>query len=439
MHLIYSTRKEEHVLTSLYWVTKPDYRIAIARGFGTPQVGKGVDLTELELPILRDEIAFKNLDPAPDSHSRTIEPENSISTSTFLSATTDYEEASILNAYFRGSYGLSSFSAYLNKASEIRSSSRTEYVLVESTAEKDDFPHDAPQWKGKPSSEGIADPNERREQFLRQYGSHYITAQTYAFRIAIQGAIETIVQSEREEFGGAFKAWGLSGGLDTSHSSVLRKSNVSIRAEVTAGKILPKEYENSWILYSFDQITAWLEKLQKGVIQVTRAPTQARLTSFWTTLLPYPKSREVLKEMTGDLPTSPFGVPAGTILPWYPKSSDLRPDPRPDAGPNSTIIVAPNGWEICDGRNPNVPDLRGLFLIGAPGDVLGRRGGTLSHAHGGSASGGDPDAWSNANNFRAQGGHQVNATTGFSHSHPVVTDQQVHLPPHISVVYIMKL
>ncbi len=339
-----------------------------------------------------------------------------------------------LNAYFKASFGLSDFQAALNYARHSRQIEHTVYVIIESTGDDDTFEVDQIQWSREPNSEKIADPDERLRQCLITYGSHYIATLRYSLRISLRGALQSLDQSMVASFSAAYSSWGVSAGVDASAARALRQMNVQFAAEVVAGSIAPEQYANRWIMTSFDDIEDFLDKLRNGTITVTRAPIQAALTNYWGTLVGYPNTRQVLAFDPGQPPLAPFGVPQGTILPWWPNSADTQEKVDPTTGNIVRAIAPPNGWAICDGT-ANTPNLIGRFLAGVGSLAeVGRTGGRSSHAHGGTTK----DVYTADGPYNV-GDRQPPGCVGLSHKHYIDTDGADHTPPFVGLLYIMKL
>lgn len=136
-----------------------------------------------------------------------------------------------------------------------------------------------------------------------------------------------------------------------------------------------------------------------------------------------------------------FGAfPKGVILPWYAKSGSF-----------------PMGWAICDGSN-GTPDLRHRFLIGV-GNMsdVGQTTGQDSHTHGVSKIGVSvsgttlkaQDPGSNADAWHSDGMSRGGApqTSGLDHTHAFSgsggtsgnTDPASHIPPSVTVLYMMRV
>lgn len=98
-------------------------------------------------------------------------------------------------------------------------------------------------------------------------------------------------------------------------------------------------------------------------------------------------------------------IPRGIILPWYSNSN-----------------AVPRGWHLCDGAN-GTPDLRGRFLRGGDATEAMSAGGSENHQHKVAKDGG-----------RDGRGFNVEGTCGLGD-----TDSRSHVPPFVTVQYIIKL
>lgn len=101
-------------------------------------------------------------------------------------------------------------------------------------------------------------------------------------------------------------------------------------------------------------------------------------------------------------------LPAGTIIPWYVRSGRI-----------------PDGWAVCDGSN-GTPDLRGRFLRG-----------TGSMAEVGKADGKDTADISSGN--RKGSDFHWGDTPWRDGPNPAIGQSISIVPPHVTVLYLMKL
>ncbi len=419
-----------------YWMTKPDHRIPLDNSIGSIRLGYGVDLSSPDDPVLRSLIPFETATGSLNKSLRENEThyDSNLSSAQIIETTSDYEEAKVLSAYFKGSFSIGDFAAAMSIASHRRKSERSCYVIIESKGHDDTLIANELKWKSMPSSESdtVSDPD-RLRQFLQTYGSHYVTGLKYAYRVAIRAALQTLDESKRQEFSAAFSAWGVKAGGDHTYEEKLRTMNVQFRAEVFASAILPKEHEGKWIMTSFDDIKSFLDLMRNGALSFRSAPIQATLASYWPTLTPYPKTRQVLTRQDGHLAVAPYGVPRGTIVAWWPTSDHIVEVPGAD-GSLIRKAIPPVGWQICDG-SPGTPALSNSFMRGADSlTALGTIGGSESHNHGGLTVG---DALHGTAGWVPTGTRNVPVATGWQHYHNI--DVSSHLPPYVSVMFIMKM
>jgi hypothetical protein len=117
-------------------------------------------------------------------------------------------------------------------------------------------------------------------------------------------------------------------------------------------------------------------------------------------------------------------LPKGAIIAYYATTGELPPD---------------ENWALCDGKTPEVPDLRGLFIRGcvALADIgKGSDGSdTHSHSYSGTTSGPDSDSQSidNSSNYLQATGNR------HTHNFAGTTGPGSNLPPYYRLVYLMKV
>lgn len=422
-----------------YWLSRPDWTSPVTYAFPLVQLGMGVDLSSPDTPQVRAGGPFA-ASISRTAFSSTVLDEwltgpPATFSSRYLTASSDLEEASILSAYFRLRFGFASFAAALEKASQTRVTSRTDYLVIESTTSGDTLPQSAMVWRKPPTAEAVPNPDDRLLKFLLDHGSHYIFYLRYAFRVAVRGEVKTQVQSERDAFGAAFSAWGQSAGFSAEHRRRLIASNVDLSAEVTSGGIDPPERENLFVLRSFDEIDDLVTKIRSAEIRVRRAPVEAKLTNYWHTLLgEYPNCAAMLAPQDGPTASAPFGVPRGTILAWRPAPEDYVADPSADPAAGRLIVRPPEGWALCDGTAAGVPNLQNMFLRGAVDlSDLGHVGGSDEHTHGGKSSGAVDGGWIAYDDPETDDARKAVQ----DHRHVISPDSNV--PRHFRTLFIVKL
>jgi hypothetical protein len=304
-------------------------------------------------------------------------------------------------------------------------------------------------WKEPPSSENaaLAGLEEKLEQFVSDYGSHYVQAIEYGYKIAVFGKYESLDSTEVQKFSAAFKATftagSAGGGVSTENRDTLSNSKVELRAVVTAGDIQPP---HSATLYGYDEIMKFLVAVRAGDIKIYRGPVAFIAKSYRHTLVNYPVTRALFDENTGDAARAPFGVPRGTMIAWAPPTSSFIPLPG-----GTFKLVPPNGWVLCDGSS-NTPDLVNKFVMGTA-DVAAIRsaGGADTHSHPATS-----EIWHPSTSFALSvGGFGSGVSVGprelggydggtfMPAAAPVQPKVNVgpgsSLPPYVKLTYIMKL
>ena len=115
------------------------------------------------------------------------------------------------------------------------------------------------------------------------------------------------------------------------------------------------------VVRDFEEINRLLDDIGAGNIRFSVAPIEITLKPYWPTLRrEWKNARSILEpdEKQFKVPTANFGVPKGTILPWYPTGEFIL---GLDSESEETTILAPDRWTICDGQM-GTPDLRGRFI-----------------------------------------------------------------------------
>lgn len=356
---------------------------------------------------------------------------------TFRESLSVREETSVLSAYFKASYALSSMQGAATTAKTESETYHTAYALLEHTGEAESLPAQCRHWRENevPISEKITDQDEALYNFLRCYGSHYISGITYGLRIAVQGKIKKTSVEKSQEFSLAFKAafgsFGAEGGVRSQQKSKLEQMSVELLLEATSGG----HGGGLMVLRGFDDIADFLEKVKNNEIQFTVAPLKVVLNSYWPTLnFDWKTTRSALDPRSAifKVPEAQFGVPKGTILPWQPTAEFFR---GLDNAAEITI-VPPDGWAICDGTL-GTPDLREKFIMGtAEFAKLATEGGSKTHNHGELTGAIDtrkvPSDW-----WWTLGTPKLHQVTDVRHQHTIQPSE--NLPPFTCLIMIMKL
>ena len=409
-----------------YYITLDSYKIDPGYLQKQIQLGSGIDLSDPLAPKVRPRRAFGF--PARAEAPPLDVP---ISGET-ISATFRYEEsghesqeASILSTYFKASYGFNTAEGAFEKAKQVREEYRTVYALLDHFGETEGLPEEFLHWTSEPASESVADDEEALTLFLRKYGSHYVSQIRYGLRIGIQAKLKRKDLSEEMNVSGSFRAaigqFGAGGGAEYGEAKKLKDWGVSLSLEVTSGG--RSEGEGMLVATSFEKIAQFLAQLENGEVQFCVAPVEATLDSYWESLTEWKRTQGLLKPDQGfKVPSAQYGVPPGTVLAWHPTSEYVRG--LDDQGALDKVIEPPPGWAICDGTL-GTPDLRGQFVMGTTTwEELGDPGGTEEHDHG----------------VRRDDVGRSNGIVWATRKVAVsVFNKEKHVPPHVKLVYIMKL
>jgi hypothetical protein len=402
--------------------------------------GDGLDMSEPGSPKRR--VGRQPLDMAPVKRMQTGVESYTLTESFRLEeATSVSSEAKILSAYFQGSYGFASGEAAADLAREERRNSRSIYAVLEAKGQvrdiQDVLEGKPLSWRSdaRPTFEGTdVDDATFRRQFLLDYGSHYVTAITYGYRLAIRGKM-TQTDSESADkikaaFKAAFVAGSAEGGISAEDQKTLSQSSLELTFAATSGGLYEDGEQRPGILTNLDDILGMLTDMKNGKIKIHAAPLEAVARTYWN-LLPsdHMRSRALLADH-GDAPIPEpfFGVPKGTIVPWNPALSAIRTDAA-----GNQHIVPPPGWALCNGED-GTPDLRDRFVRGtADPAVLTQPGGSATHRH--------PKATSTKPSVTGKhggGGSNTNYAMG-NHTHTVTIADATVDPLHVKLAYIMKL
>lgn len=221
-------------------------------------------------------------------------------------------------------------------------------------------------------------------------------------------------------FSAAFKNFTVKASVSAEQEQTLSRSEVVINACITSGS------ESTPVFISgYKQIKEFIDALNSGTRKLYACPIGMRVQSVRPFLDPkrWAKIYNVLLPLKGERAASPFGVPSGTVVSWYP--------PLPSQmGLNTLAELVPSGWRLCDGNDsPNLTDrfIRGGFVP----ELIGTIGGVDRHNHTGQTNG--PSGVQNATD---KGGNF--ASMGTDHSHAFSTNEQENIPPYIIMAFIIK-
>ncbi|WNZ59895.1 hypothetical protein QEG98_28235 [Myxococcus sp. MxC21-1] len=428
---------------STHWITKPTHDLPLTLSIGSDfHLGTGIILNDPINPRRAPIAAFNNItQPTPAPHSTTT-PDITNTSTQFFESSSNHEEARILNIYFRTSLGFGSAGAAYDYASRQRKMSRTMYAIIEWIGNGDSIElTNPPQWNTPPNSESIADEIDRLNQFTQDYGTHYISTLNYGFRIAVRGSITSLEQQKRIAFETAFRALAVRGSLSGEQTDLLRSTTVDVRCEITAGGITPP---HPLILTGFERVHSFLTSLSTGSIGITKGPVSAKITSYWHTLISFPKTRALLRPDQPPVISSPNGVPRGTIIAWHPTQSDQALLASSNNAPVTNDLnnlamepfplIIPDGWALCDGTN-GTPDLIERLPLGTrSSDDVGTTGGEATHDH-------YIDLTTTPGGGEGRHGGGGPYLSEKSHNHKVngYTLKAPSMPPFTRVFFLMKL
>lgn len=339
-----------------YWSVNADHVLGVPK-----RIGAGINMNNPDNPQPATVLAFKEKTlPAIIDFDTTLLTTNEIvnSSFTYIENTSISTYSEKIYANFKARYGLSSASASYSRTVNQSQSNHSVLIIIESTRTLD---NNDPQWKwqSKPSSERITDFSSRRLQFLQDYGSHYIQSILYGYRIAIEISVNKNSYSDIRQFSGELQAaiggFSGSGGISVTRARTLDNKGVRISMNVYGDF----QGSRSPLPTTLEGITNLLDDLRSGALRVRAAPLLYNTASYYSRLRDYPKSREIFEVNQGQSPDSPFGVPQGTIVAYYP--TGIRNALKNDSTLQSII---PTGWTICNGLR-GAPDLTDRFILGS--------------------------------------------------------------------------
>jgi hypothetical protein len=181
-------------------------------------------------------------------------------------------------------------------------------------------------------------------------------------------------------------------------------------------------------LTGLNQVADFLNAFREERVKLGSGPVSAKLLSYWPTLDQdaSPLLYSDFAPLVRSPPTSPHGVPAGTIIAWIPKAGDIIDTPTGKA------IAVPEGWLLCDGHN-GTPDLQGRFIRGTsnPNEIRAPSGLAEFTPTGDSRFKGYAEgeiSWA-----RIQGRNDP-----YSPVHSLRISPVPLIPPTVSLVFIMK-
>ncbi|MFZ7128626.1 MAG: hypothetical protein ACOWWM_20930 [Desulfobacterales bacterium] len=421
-----------------YYISMRSYRFD-PRYLDTPKIdlGDGVDLQDPMRPAKSTYSAFIPEGAGPLKTgalaSGVIKSQDIVNeTVSVKESLTAKEEGEVLGQYFKASYGLASVNQSYEAASREQSSYHTLYALMEHAGEAARLSSQEVHWERDPESELEGDPARDKALFLARYGSHYVDAIKYGLRIGIQAKASKASTQDSSVLSAAFKAayggFNVDAGARVEHQNTLNNAKAEILFEATSGG---RSDGGLVVVRDFVGINKLLDDINAGNVKFAVAPIEVILKPYWPTLRrEWKKVRSILdpNEKQFEVPAANFGVPRGTILPWYPSGEfiqGLEPESK------EVEIVAPDGWAICNGQM-GTPNLTDRFVRGTDRFAdMGHPGGALTHHHGGQT--GQPSSTQGIHS----GSGNKHAMPVQGHTHPI--GESGNLPPFVWVVYIMKL
>jgi hypothetical protein len=409
--------------------TRPDYSIELSPGRAVDvQLGTGVDMSDPLFPRLRGR-PFQG-PPVPEAQELRdtdltalrieVDDVTHVRQETYRLAATASIRMGITSAeaaYERARYELETYDI--------------QYIDARYEGEGDSLP--SPEWTVEPEAESTPS-DSRLQQFLHDFGSHYVRRVVYGFAVTMRLAREKSKTEDRETFRGAVRAiassWGGGASIESEHTRVIEDGHTNVLCTIVAGRITPPQAR---LVTRWQDIGALLASVRTGQTTIHLGPLRAEAQSYFHTLASYQNCRELFMERPTMPAPTPFGVPAGTIIAWYPSAE--RGDVEIDTAARTARIIAPEGWALCDGTN-GTPDLRDRFVLGTLAyERLGGLGGSISHVHEfqGETSESIGARPSDPGYVTGLGSHQHRHSFRFS------TQPTNHLPPHAACVFIMRL
>jgi hypothetical protein len=426
-------------------LTAPSHSIDLKPGQGVHlRLGAGFRVDDPLFPDRKTQPPFEFDNPVPDGRAYLPTQADLVDASFDVVESTDVsQEARMLSLAFSASYGLASARmAYQRATSELRQK-KVVYMMLAVSGQGVFIGQEDVKWSSPPPSEAIDDSTLRFSSFIESHGSHYVKQLTFGMKVITRVSMETSQSSDVSALRAALSAsglvWRVGGEVAQEHRRFLEQTRLEVSGKFIGGTIEPA---GSGIIGSLEDLRALVQGLKAEQVRVNSAPIAMELQSYGHTLVKVaPKcAQHFLQVSQGQVAEAPFGVPAGTILPWLPPpSSYVR-----DLHTNQIVdIIPPEGWAICDERN-QTPNLRDRCLWGAGAwDDIGQPVGTNSIADDGSH---DHGGWTT----HVRGGRQTydngddNNGAWYEHGHAIPSvgnhnhggDKR---PSRLPVVFIIKV
>lgn len=413
----------------LYNITKETHVVPLSGDIGSNvKLGLGLNLDDPDSPVPAPlgPFAEPTMPNAAKVQQGLKRDEIFSSTTAFIEDQTDYELTHVLRANMKATFAFGSGNVAFDYVKRVTASSDVIVAIISQSITSAPIDSHSIVWKGAPSSEQISSRDERLLQFVADYGSHYVQAIRYGYKVAIYGRKQKGTEAESRQFKAAFKAaFGSVSGAGNVAESVkteLRAANVELRAEVTSGGLEPR---GATTFTSFDQIAQFLDGIRTGNVTLYSGPIEVTAKSYWHTLQGYPKTRAVLEANIGRV-EAPFGVPKGTVVAWNPPPEALH-----KIGDVKADLMLPEGWALCDGTR-GTPNLTDKFILGSAPLQVGETGGSDTHTH---------TTTARIDSFEEGGLHVSGGSQGgyWQIKAHADTSATTVLPPYYRLVYIMRL
>lgn len=410
-------------------VSKPEHTVDLSNPnlVGSIRPGKGLNCNDPDSVTLSARHPFWEDDVPPvvgDPRGVDLERCNY----SFIETRDAHSLTKVLRANLGGSYRFASASAAYSEVKTLLDEAAVIVVLVDKAEAGNSLREDELAWTGEEREivsriEEIADGRERQEEFIREFGTHYVDVIEDGFRLAISGSYESRDEQERREFKAAFKArfgaGGVNGDIQQSYEDILKSNKTTLRSQFVSGGLVP---DRPVLLSRYDDIKRFMKDVSDGAIAITDGPIRAIARSYWSSLRDFPKVREVLSSAHGTGITAEFGVPVGTVLPWYPPSEAIVEED------GVRTLQCPEGWALADGTDHPL-DLRDKFVLCVPFENLAQAGGAANHSHSGSIY----LPWTGG--CEGGGNHMTLPETNYAFT----TNEANNLPPYVGLVFIVKV
>lgn len=345
------------------------------------------------------------------------------------------EKAFYLHAFFKAQAGVGTYSAALEYARERRESHEIIFIdaAFKSSKQLDGWsPPTVWPVSYPPKTEDIdlstaPEIHKALDIFIDSYGSHYVESITVGWRLIAKIEINNSVFTQRAKLEAAMQYMQARGNLTAEYKEVLSSEGIDVHLEIVAGSLLkPDGSAYQPALEGIQAVTNVLNDYRSYKLNIRPTVLSVNARSYWPILYSvFPKSAQFLQRFRGSeviVGPSIYGVPKGTIISWLPPDNYWIGE-----GNNRRLRAVPEGWTLLpeagyDGHGGD------FFLQNTVPTNSGVFGGHVSHGH--KTSGG-----SRGDSKDSGGGSHNNAVT--DHTHTVIDASNI--PPHLKVVFLMKL